>query len=226
MSLLRLEHFWKMGGNCPYSILTIFGKWEEIVPTPFWPFLKNGRKLSLLQSYHFSEMGGNCPSSILTIFQKWEEIVPTPFWPYLENGRKLSKGHFDHFSEMGGNCADSILTIFRKWEEIVPTPFWPYIGNWRKLSLHLSFFYEMGGNSPILCATLFLECLFWLDSWEEEVLRRKIWWDDLFPGESNEGKISYQESFAPRRKISWRIYSWDNFLLGRLSARRINFWDD
>ena len=138
----------------------------------------------------------------------------------------MSLLHLEHFWKMGGNCPYSFLTIFQKWEEIVPAPFWPYIGNWRKLSLHLSFFCEMGGNSPILCATLFLEYLFWLDSWEEKVPRRKISWDDLFPGKSNEGKISCQENCAPRRKISWRIYSWYNFLSGRLNARRINFWDD
>jgi hypothetical protein len=80
-----------MGGSCPYSfwpylkngrklclpILTIFEKWEEIVPTPFRTLLKNGRKLSLLHSNHFWKLGGNCPYSILTIFEKWEEIVPT-----------------------------------------------------------------------------------------------------------------------------------------------------
>jgi hypothetical protein len=49
-------------GNYPYSILKIFGKWEETLTTPFGAFLENGRKLSL---------------PILTIFEKWEEIVPT-----------------------------------------------------------------------------------------------------------------------------------------------------
>ena len=112
------------------------------------------------------------------ISAKGSEPASENFLQFLENvhngkGRKLSLLHSDHFWKMGGNCPWCILTIFGKWEETVPTPFWTFFRNRRKLSFHISFFCEMGGNCLILYATLFLECLFWLASWEEKVPQGK-----------------------------------------------------